>query len=94
MRDDSFTWGQRSEFDIDCMSDQMARDRLGTVPYRGNVSGEASPMDCPCDYYGESLAAQGLERFDGFSEKGTRVEPMFDGQTAYKGYEDQKDGWK
>ena len=88
--DDAYTWGQRTVCDVDCMSDQMARDQLGDdLPPGDNF--DCWPC-CPDD--GSYLASKGLERFTGYDDMGTKVEPMYDGQTVYKGYGEMRHGYQ
>lgn len=89
--DDGWSWGQRSEADVDIMNSQMENDRLGChLPPSDGTGGLED--DHPNAENMSYLGNKGLERFTAHKEPGCNVRPMYDEQTVYKGYGDNKYG--
>lgn len=95
--DDAWSWGQRTEADVDIMNSQMENDRLGSLLPPDDGSGgmeDDHPNAESLGYRDGYLAEKGLERFRPHSEPGCEVKPMYDEQTAYQGYGDRYNGFK
>lgn len=94
--DDGWSWGQRTEADVDIMNSQMENDRLGcTLPPRDATGGleDDHPNAENMSYRDGYLGEKGLERFTAHKEPGCSVRPMYDEQTVYKGYGEIKHGY-
>lgn len=95
MKDDSFTWGQRSEADVDIWNDSMNNQRLGDTlpPGDGSRCAEDDWPSACMEYRNNDLARRGLESFNAHDDCGTPVKPMYEDQVTYANYGDLKHGY-
>lgn len=94
-QDDAYSWGQRTEADVDVMNSQMEYGRMGDyLPPSDGTRGmeDDHPNVENFDIRDGYLANKGLESFRPHDDCGTSVKPMYDQQAVYKGYGDKRYG--
>lgn len=94
---DAWSWGQRTEADVDIMNSQMENCRLGHKLPPDDGSGGVEDDHPNIECYGTASGYMGnknLERFNAHNDDGTSVKPMYEDQATYQGYGEVKDGYE
>lgn len=94
---DAWSWGQRTEADVDYLNDQANKQRLGEwLPPddgTGGLEDDLPNVDCMSTGPGY-MGNKNLERFVAHDDDGTRVKPMYDDQAVYANYGAVKHGYQ
>lgn len=94
---DAWSWGQRTEADVDLMNSQMDGRRLGCdlPPSDGSQHAEDDHANTfNMGMAGGYMGNKDLEQFKSHDDDGTSVKPMWDDQATYNGYSETKHGYE
>ena len=94
---DAWSWGQRTQSNVDYMNDEMEKRRLGCDLPPQDGSGGLEDDWPNCDNIGMGggyMGNKNLEKFRAHDDDGTSVKPMWDNQATYSGYDEVKHGFE